>query len=362
MKKRGTSYSHEPQYNSFWPSDLSEWYCLCLAIAQNTTIRELFHSNSRRSSDGNSNDDKIFFAGLAANRHICKLSLDECNLDGSLITYMRIHLVENGRITQLHMNRCSIRGYRELREMLSCSLFYSLTLNRLYFDDLPTDDSTLSSIIETIVLSSTSNLTHFDISHNSALGSKTIASCAKMISVPNSNLMSITLSEDILNDDALHVISQSIYENRQSKLKYLNIVPAAQSRVTKVGWGALSRALCDHRDIGRTFDSNHTLSSLGCSWEHLSEAGAPTELKTYLGWNRLGVGMQTKIVQFHFTEIIDVDYFNEMPSALIPMVIAWLASHTSLTKCPVEALYNFLRAVPNAVKTSNRTHMVGLLI
>ncbi len=352
MKQRGTPYSHEPQYNSFWPSDLSEWYCLCLAIAQNITIRELFYSNSRW-SDGNINNDKIFMAGLAVNRNIHKLSLDECMLDGPLITYIRTHLVENGPINQLHMNRCSIGDYRELREMLSCGLFYSLSLNRLYSDDLPTDDSTLSSTIEAIPLSFTSNLTHFDIFHNSAPGNKTITSCAKMISVPNSNLCSITLSEDILNDDALHLISKSIYKNGKSKLKYLNIVPAAQSRVTKVGWGALSRALCFRRDICSTFDSNHTLSSLGCSWEHLSEAGAPVELKTYLEWNRLGVGMQTKIVQFHFTGKIDVDYFNEMPSALIPMVIAWLANQISPTKCPVEALYNFLRAVPNAVKSPN---------
>ena len=59
-----------------------------------------------------------------------------------------------------------------------------------------------------------------------------------------------------------------------------------------------------------------------------------------------------KILKVHFVSSFDVDYFCDLPSEVIPYVLAWIANDCSLDISLPTVMYNFIRKLPDVVVRS----------
>lgn len=297
----------EPQQrtrDSYWPSDLSEWHVLRLALQKNSNIKELWFSNNATTRNRIANvinyletrDDmneypkqspeelKLFLEGLAKNRCIKKLYLHECKFDSCMIEQIGSLLTRSTSVLELHINKCVVDCHdKGLEGLMTLSSYHTLFLNRLQIDDIG-----MATIINAIIEKKTETMANLDLSRNSSLGINTIASCAKLISNPLSNLRSLTMNESIFDDDKIRMIANALSQNKQSRLERLDLIPefALPCRVTKVGWNAILEVLCSRSSIEQTYHSNHKLFSLGYTKEALLSSGSP------LSYGQISNGMR----------------------------------------------------------------------
>ena len=54
-----------------------------------------------------------------------------------------------------------------------------------------------------------------------------------------------------------------------------------------------------------------------------------------------------KILQLHFVNSFDADYFCDLPSEVIPHVLAWIANDNALDISLLTVMNNFTRTLPD---------------
>ena len=114
--------------------------------------------------------------------------------------------------------------------------------------------------------------------------------------------------------------------------------------ITDQGWSAFSRALCNPLSIMSTFQSNHTLRTLGypsdspLHWERVQSL-----LRLNRG-NSKREAARHKIIDTHFRGPKDfaVQPFVDMDLVVLPRAIAWMSRH-SVSGRINEHFYGFLR-------------------
>lgn len=325
--------------DSYWPPIPAEWHLLRLGMIQNRSIRVIRFSN-KGMANTNKPLENIFFDGLLKNRFISKVHICDYDLDCWLVSQIKLHFSRNPGLDYLRISNCTIDCEELIGLLRTENTINSLSLNRLELGD-----DEMSAVIEAIADNPNKRIRKLDISQNIGVGNNTIFSCARLLSDPLCNILSIKLSESVLDDETARVLANAISNNKQTKLQYLKLVPdydAHPCRITHVGWSAFSLALYDPSSLDATVNSNHTLTSLSYTRQRLIEAGAPSVLWSYLDWNHTGMGKKTKVVQMQFVDNFDVEKFKEYPLAVVPLILRWLACGC-VSNVTFSGTYNILR-------------------
>ncbi|EJK57931.1 hypothetical protein THAOC_21985 [Thalassiosira oceanica] len=125
------------------------------------------------------------------------------------------------------------------------------------------------------------------------------------------------------------------------------------SNITAIGWNAFSSILCDTSSISATYNSNHTIQSLGNSMNGYYDQ-TPQDIKMLLLLNcdlDKGRVAATKILQVH--RHLDMRPFFGMEMGLLPHVVAWLDRFAeSRLDLKLSSVFEFVRAM--SLKVTDR--------
>lgn len=163
------------------------------------------------------------------------------------------------------------------------------------------------------------------------------------------SLTTICLGTNVIDDSCAILLANSLAKNKTLKKLYLDY----NTRITRCGWDALSRVLCNTSTINATYYSNHTLTSLG---EYFADGtlNLPNKLSSLLALNK---GSSIKIIAMkkillhhpHF----DIEPFFEFDLKLLPFLVGWFDRAKedtddikSVETRKLDAIYQHIRAMP----------------
>jgi len=170
-------------------------------------------------------------------------------------------------------------------------------------------------------------------------GAQTIA---LTLANPECRLEFLAISGISFGDEGAAILAASLRINRRLTHMWFEL-----SGITETGWDLFLPILCDTTSIDATYNSNHTLESLGAE-------KFPKDIRMLLGLNsdkdksRVAA---TKILQAH--RHLDMIPLFGRELGLLPYVVAWLERFAeSRLDLKLTALYDFVRAMP--LKVVNR--------
>ncbi|EJK48926.1 hypothetical protein THAOC_32239, partial [Thalassiosira oceanica] len=158
---------------------------------------------------------------------------------------------------------------------------------------------------------------------------------------PECRLEELDLDQCNIGNDEAATLAPSLRDNQ--RLARLSL---AENNITKEGWNAFSSILCDTSSINATYNSNHTLRSLGGYGVQV-----PHDIKTLLELNHdydKSRVAANKILQVH--RHLDMRPLFGRELDMLPYVVAWLERFAkSRPDLKLSSIYEFMRAMPMKV-------------
>ena len=387
--------------NDYFPEGAEDMGWLGYFVGRNDHLKELY----LRFFDTMSIDViKPFFSGVANNKSICKLNffgmdllggkiftmlgpffkntdnleeiyIEDCNfgvgVKGSRVfalalssfsctslrelTIMTTNIPDEGLVdiitslsmhTNLHYldldgNQLQTNGCKALATLLKCSVTKLETID-LRNNEL--DDESIHALVPG--LKSCSHLKKIYLMNNLSVTSRGWQNLATILESPNSNLETLSLEENNIDDQAVASFVGCLVNN--SKLHTLDF-QGSNAFITDEGWKAFSKLLCNTSSVNSTYLSNHILR-YGPFVNVLS-------LRPLLYLNgredKKEVAM-IKILQHH--NEIDMMPFFEWEFKVLPLMIDWLERASSVTmpenfeaniiQRKLSSIYQFVRGMP----------------
>jgi len=160
---------------------------------------------------------------------------------------------------------------------------------------------------------------------------------ASILRNPSSVLEILDLEDNSINDDIMSEFAMALANN--TKLKIFFIVNIRG--VTSISHDALSRLLCDTSSILNTFNSNHTLESIGFVLREDFSA-----LHRINRNNSIRQAARIKILNSHFSgSDINTQVFTDMKLNILPTAMSWMG-HDNGSNGGRNLMFEFLRRVP----------------
>jgi len=163
---------------------------------------------------------------------------------------------------------------------------------------------------------------------------------------PNSALKELVLTGNTINDDIISAFALALTNNTKLKKLMFN---GYTSRVTSVGYAAISRLLCDTSSILNTFNSNHTLESIGFVLREDFSA-----LHRINRNNSIRQAARIKILNSHFSgSDINTQVFTDMKLNILPTAMSWMG-HDNGSNVGMNLMFEFLRREPSICDTKSK--------
>ncbi|EJK78112.1 hypothetical protein THAOC_00004 [Thalassiosira oceanica] len=164
---------------------------------------------------------------------------------------------------------------------------------------------------------------------------------AASLANPECRLESLNLEQCNVEDEGAVALADGLRYNQR-----LTRMSLEDSIITEHGWNALSSILCDASSINATYNSNHTLQSLGYFCFQV-----PQDLRLMLYLNQ-GNGKSrvaaSKILLSHCH--LDMSPLFGRELGLLPYVVAWLDHFAeSRPSLKLSSIFEFVRAMPMKV-------------
>ena len=191
---------------------------------------------------------------------------------------------------------------------------------------------------------------------------------------PNCSLKELHLSDNEYNDDTMIVFTSALAHNKT--LKSLRLGGYNEDfdddeddyhMISRIGWEALSKLLCNKSSILDTYTSNHTLQELGYYIpDELADCLVPY-LKLNKNKDKVEVARQ-KILHTHFSTEDGVSSkmqeLFDMELEMIPTAIAWIGILTPIgwngkSISGLSLMYNLIRRLPDLFDSSRQKKSVG---
>lgn len=262
-----------------------------------------------------------FFCGIKQNSSIKKLHI----INGTIVTgsvgYELLNAYQannsNSDLTRLHIEACHLQNasYITNSTLRSCTALKEIALTNCTISD-----EQLLSIAESI--RGRPLLEKLEL-HQNRIGTIGCKALATLLEDPNSNLTTLELFSNRINNDGASILANSLANN--TKLRILNLFNNLfDVRVEEV----FSELLCNKKSISSIYSSNHTLNNLVL---HRRMGSLLSSLLTMNleGTNKSRVAMR-KTLKYHpilakidVSELFEWGEEGEQTLKSLPYILAW---------------------------------------
>ncbi|EJK51781.1 hypothetical protein THAOC_29019, partial [Thalassiosira oceanica] len=164
---------------------------------------------------------------------------------------------------------------------------------------------------------------------------------AASLANPECRLEDLNLYSCNIGDEGAAILADGLRNNQR-----LTVMSLGGNNITEQGWNAFLSILCDTSSINTTYNSNHTLQSLGYFCFQVPQ---DVEMMLHLnkGENKSRVAAN-KILQAH--RHLDMRPLFGRELGLLPYVVAWLEHFAeSRPDLKLSSIFELVRAMPMKV-------------
>jgi hypothetical protein len=309
-------------------------------------------ANGMASISGNSD----FFHGLEQNSSINYLSFNHCDLslDAARQVLNAFDEGNDSHLTHLSLDRCGGLGSDGGgNDILASALRRFPHMKEISISDSDIEDGTMENLLSAV----SGPRHHLEILKLVGIDIRRVGfyeTIACFLQDASCKLVTLDLTGSDIDDNCALVIAIAL--NNNSTLECLDL--SDHSRLTSVSWDALFNVLCDASNIHGTYNSNHTLQSLG---NHVT----PTPHVFFALLMNKGpdkkLVRKKKILRTHLH--FEMKVFFEWEMKMLPVVIRWFnTARTCVSKICSEsrsidarklcAIYQFINAMPDICEHS----------
>jgi len=329
-------------------------------IKESATLKVLdLSSNETATSHGWS---RILSDVCIHNSALERLSLYSTDIDNDCLVTLASWMTNNSRLKYLDVasnEQVSLDGWLAFFGVLHNSNSGLETLdisnNQLSFTPFIDVQEGLGIIVKTLQLLST-----MVNSLGSLRSMKTLDLSSSLVSIPSWNwadslanilhnqscdLESLSLSHNDIEDAGVISFSAALANNNSLRELKLN---GSISVISDLGWGALTKALCDMSSIEATYTSNHTLHCVSGEDDD-DDNDIPFALEELLYINKYNTESEAarqKIIKYHMLKDdgIDVGVFIGMELNKLPSAISWMVRERD--DIGLSVLYQLCKSLP----------------
>ena len=333
----------------YYPTNAHDLGWLGYFIGQNTRLQHF----QMGFLNGFDHDVQPLFRGMCYNRIIDELTFCCYDLRGGDVFRTLIPFFKHNRsLSEVDINECNL-GDDGCR-LLSLALGGCNSLEQ--FDLLHcgvTDDQSVN-IIE--ALGGNAQLESIELNDND-IGRAGCVALAKVFQLETTNVQNLTLRNNSIDDEGMEALMPALAKSRS--LILLNL--AENNGITSKGWSFLSQIFCNASSINATYLSNHTLESVGDTYDgDLNDSDSNSLLiLNGSGYPKKQIAMM-KILKYHNN--FDMHPLFEWDFKVLPCMIEWFER---AAECPsrygmfslpdleamirqrkLSAIYQFIRGMP----------------
>jgi len=239
-------------------------------VGQNTNLKKLTIKGGDNTWEGNpaqvQESHQIFSQGVANNRSIELLSIQECSLDSgsSDVSTLPSFIQNNDNLHTLEIVGCDI-GHTKAH-LLAASF---LKRSKTSFLKISLDANRISDMVGQELVDSLlghTNLECLSLGDNE-INIQTCSALSKLLTSTNTKLAEINLENNHINDEATSILTNAL--NKNKVLKKLNL--SFNCDITQQGWQIFSTcmqqggSIIETLNISSTNISNQGISALGSS-------------------------------------------------------------------------------------------------
>ena len=174
---------------------------------------------------------------------------------------------------------------------------------------------------------------------------------ATAVQDPHCNLVTLNLAHVRIDDDCAVILADALKSN--GKLESLDLTN--NNDITRRGWYAFSKTLCDRSSINGTYSSNHMLKHIGED----DEDRFPPSLEKLLKFNESADKKEVAIKKIlHCHPNFDMKPFFEWDMKMLPTAVNWFDRAIFCTESndtrsidvhvrKLNAIYQFIHAMPD---------------
>ena len=346
--------------------------CLCLSsrlndgtiqllaptLAINSRLIELDLSNIGDSVT-DAGWDAPFIVLRGSTSALKKLDLSSNTITDNSIGCLADALANNNSLGELELKRSHFVtnvGWQTFSTILQCQ---TSMLEKIGLRDNTINDQVLESL--TNALAKNTKLRELNLRNNyieSNITSRGLQTFSSVFENPNIALERLDFTDIAVDDRVIVSFANALVNNttlRELIFCSMSLEENFVNSITSVGYGAMSRTLCNPSTILDTYHSNHTLSKFGKEDEITL---LPSNLRSLLRYNReesKGTVARMKIIKTHFSggDIkTQVKVFTDMESNVLPTAIAWIVQDDGQHKLD-DLLFALLRNVTHLYDTKS---------
>ena len=316
----------ELKLNSDTNLDEQAWNCLGCILSNNSSVTKLNISLCNL-------DVSWLFSGLQYNKNIKEFRFYGIDLeDAEKMKSLAPFLSNNSSLTDITLSHCNIGT--DTIDILTNALANRTadTLKILFLDGNNLGVCNLDGLVT--ALSTCTRLAYLRLDSN-GIGQSSCTHLAQLLKSPESNLTDFHLSNNLIDDEGVEILSASLVNN--TKLRTLALYG---NKITGSGWKTLLKLVCDTSSMAAVKESNHTLTCLGIYGDKMQAAVvsalgvdeanllfASLKLNKNCRSRKLLI-IRQKTIWAHARGDINIAG-SDIPDSAMPIILSWFGDYSN---------------------------------
>ncbi|KAL9180027.1 hypothetical protein ACHAXT_007997 [Thalassiosira profunda] len=343
--------------------DLNQWAEIGEDIGRNTRLQRMAVSTDglgltedEHEMGGLYNKENLeaFCRGLAHNRSLRALSIQECDFSRARLAILHPVVVENHKLCELRLHQCNL-DVADI-EMLASAFRWRrdpTSMKTIEISGRTIGDDAVPMIVE--LCNCCPRLKRLVLQY-SKIGNRGCRELTSLLEDRNTTLRCLNLEDNKFDEEGARALAIAVVGNNTLQCLGLGAsFGTGTGRVSEVtGWEHFPAVVGDSSSINATYQSNHVLQRL---WGQLrnhcvNRLGLPYDLLFSLrankGTNKANAARK-KIFYFHLRGDFDLAIFLSMDVEVLPTVLGWIGKDRGdgdSGQTSFSAFYRILRNIP----------------